>query len=232
MKVWQEGGNGDLNCQPSATYTGQQPAKGTGGIILGRVQLNLASLRLGSCAGLLELGGCFGAQLLRPFLGVVDNGVDLIKLRTSLVRGRLAPHLQTIVTLRLAEGGRTRESPLQDVLTWVEISHGVSQDESHSMTWTELAFKPSLNIDHCLLRRQSITEPKLRYSMGLTTGVVLGRTGISDGLIVQQDTAHLKSTRSFTTHNQEALELKGRFEVRYRNRGWIRNRIRFRRTQK
>ncbi len=72
-------------------YTGEQTAKGAGGIVRARVELHLAhGGGLGLDHGLVKLLLRLGAQLLRLVLGVVDDGKGAVQLRPGLVRRRLA----------------------------------------------------------------------------------------------------------------------------------------------
>lgn len=72
------------------TYAGQQPAKGTGRIVLPRVQLDVPSLSLRLMASLLELLRGLIADLHSLVLRIVDDRPGAVELRAGEIRRRLA----------------------------------------------------------------------------------------------------------------------------------------------
>ena len=99
------------------THTGHQAAKGAGGIVLARVELDVAGLGLGFLARDLEILGGLGAQLMGLILCVVDDRVGRVQVEARLEGCRRA---------RIGRGLRAAaQGVLQGVVVGEERRHGL-----------------------------------------------------------------------------------------------------------
>ena len=98
------------------THAGHQAAKGAGGIVLARVELDVAGLGLGFLARDLEVLGGLGAQLVGLVLCVVDDRVGRVQVDARLEGCRRA---------RIGRGLRAAaQCVLQGVVVGEERRHG------------------------------------------------------------------------------------------------------------